>query len=482
MSRTHTLLVLLTATTAVVGAAAQAPDRSKPPAVGTPPSLRLPQIQKRTLTNGLAVWLVEQHEVPVVQVDLVERAGGAADPPGKFGLASLTAAMLDEGAGQRDALEIADEIEFLGAELVTASSFDASRVRVHVPAARLAQALPIMADVVLRPTFPAKELDRLREERLTHLLQARDDPASVASVGFPRLVYGPGHRYGIPDTGTAETLRVFTVEDLRGFHAAHYRPDRAALVVVGDTTLEGVLPLIESSFGPWKAAGGATPAVPALPPAPQLTRREVLLIDRPGAAQSQVRIGWIGVPRSTPDYFALAVLNTILGGSFGSRLNQNLREQHGYTYGAGSVFDMRISAGPFVAAAGVQTDKTAEALTEFFKELNGIRQPVPADELAKVKNYLALRFPQQFETTRNIAGRLVESIIYGLPEDYFATYVDRIQAVTAEEVRRAAERYIQPDRFAVVIAGDRLGIEAKVRALNLGPLKLLTVDEVMGPK
>ena len=210
--------------------------------------------------------------------------------------------------------------------------------------------------------------------------------------------------------------------------------------------------------------------------------RQVYIVDKPGAPQSQIRIGWIGVPRSTPDYFPIQVMNTILGGSFSSRLNMNLREQHGYSYGASSNFDMRAGAGPFAAAAGVQTDKTSEALKEFFNELNAILKPVPADELARAKNYVALRYPSAFETTGDISRRLEDALVYHLPDDYFAKYVQNIQAVTAADVQRVAQKYIAPGRFAVVVVGDLKTIEAGVRALNLGTVKIMTVDDVFGPK
>jgi zinc protease len=203
------------------------------------------------------------------------------------------------------------------------------------------------------------------------------------------------------------------------------------------------------------------------------------LIDKPGAPQSLIRIGWVGVPRSTPDYFALRVLNTVLGGAFTSRLNQNLREAHGYTYGASSAFDMRGSAGPFYAAAAVQTDKTAAALTEFFKELEAIRKPIPSDELEKAKNYVALQLPRNFETTQSLAGSLAQMFVFNLPPDYYGTFTERIRAVTVADVQRAAERYIQPDKFAVVIVGDLKVIEPGIKALNLGPITTVTIDEVM---
>ncbi len=456
--------------------AQQAPDRSAPPRVGPPVSLKLPDVQQRTLSNGLPVWIVELHKVPVANVTLVVRAGAAADPAGKFGLANLTANMLDEGAGGRDALAIADAIDYLGANLTTSSSSDAAMVDLHVPAARLEDALPIMADVALRPTFPDAELKRVRQELLTSILEAVDNPAALVQFAFPRLVYGPAHRYGTVSIGTAASLNGFSIADLRQFHAARYVPANAALIVTGDVTPAVLLPALESAFGGWKGAAAPVPQVPA---AAQLTARKIYLIDKPGAAQSQIRIGWVGVPRSTPDYFALRILNTVLGGAFTSRLNQNLREEHGYAYGANSSFDMRGSAGPFYAAAGVQTDKTAEALTEFFKELDGIRKPVPAGELEKAKSYVAALLPRSFETTQALASSLAQVFVYNLPADYYQTFTDRVRAVTAAEVERAAARYIQPDKFAVVVVGDLKVIEPRIRALNLGPVSTVAIADVM---
>ena len=473
-------LVLLILVGAAAVSAQQTPDRTHPPQPGPPPPLNLPAIQKQQLSNGLPVWTVELHEVPVAQINLVVLSGTADDPAGKFGIASLTAAMLEEGAGSRSALEIADAVDFLGADVSATSGIDSSAVRLHVPVARLADALSIMADVALRPTFPSDELERLRKQRLTSLLQARDDPATIAALAFSRVLYGPAHRYGTATSGTAETIKALTVADLRAFYQATFRPNNAALLVVGDVAPDKTMPRLESSFGGWKPQGTGLPPT-KLPPVQEPAKREVYLVDKPDAAQSQIRIGWIGVPRSTPDYFPIQVLNTILGGSFSSRLNMNLREKHGYAYGAGSIFDMRASAGPFSASAGVQTDKTAEALKEFFNELDAIQKAVPTDELARAKNYLALRFPEAFETTGDISRRLEDMIVYRLPEDYFVKYVQNIQAVTAADVQRAAQKYIQPGRFVVVVVGDLKKIEAGVRALNLGPVKVLTVNDVFGP-
>jgi len=472
--------VVVASFVASVALTAQAPDRTKPPQPGPPAALKLPAIHKQKLSNGLPVWVVELHKVPVAQVNLVSFSGTANDPPGKYGLASFTAALLEEGAGSRSALEIADAIDYLGADLGATASIDASAVRLHVPVARLADALPLMADVALRPTFPKDELERQRLQRLTSLLQGRDEPATISAVAFSRVLYGKGHRYGTPQMGTAETIKTFGVDDLRGFYASMFRPDNATLLVVGDVTADRVVPLVEKQFGGWKATGAvAAEKLPAVEPP---KTRQLFLIDKPGAPQSQIRIGSIGVPRSTPDYFPLTVMNTILGGSFTSRLNNNLREVHGYTYGANSTFDMRGGAGPFFAAAGVQTDKTSEALTEFFNELNGILKPVPADELARAKNYVSLRYPSAFETTGDISRRLEDQLVYRLPDDHFTSYVQNIQAVSAADVQRVAQKYVQPDKVAIVIVGDLSAIEPRIRALNLGPITKLTIDEVFGPK
>jgi zinc protease len=453
------------------------PDRSQAPALGPAPQLDLPPIQKKALSNGLPVWVIESHDLPLVQVNLLVLAGTSDDPPGKFGLASLTAAMLDEGAGSRSSLEIADAVDFLGAALATSSSADASAVRLNVQTSHLQEALPIMADVALRPTFPQHDLDRIRQERLTSLLQAQDDPQSIAALAFARIVFGPTHRFGTGTIGTASTLKAFSADDLRSFHSTYYSPATAALIVAGDITADSVLSMLEKHFGTWKTP--AEKRVP-LPPAPQLTQRQIYLVDKPGAAQSQIRIGRVGVPRSTPDYFPILVLNTILGGSFMSRLNQNLRETHGYAYGAGSRFDMRISPGPFYAAAGVQTDKTADALREFFNELNGVLKPIPTEELARAKNYVALGFPSEFETIGDLSQHIEELIVYKLPDHYFENYIRNVEAVTAADVQNVSAKYIQPTKFVVVVVGDRKVIEPGIRAATLGPVRVMSVPEALG--
>jgi zinc protease len=424
------------------------------------------------------VWIIPVHKVPVVHVEYVNLASAVSSP--KPGLVSLMADMLDEGAGRRDALQIADDVDSLGAQLTTSADWDSTTVDLHVPVARLAAAIPIMADVVLRPTFPDTELARLKEERLSALIEAQDDPEELAAYAFPRILYGASNAFGNGLIGTASSIRAMTAEDLRAFYKERFAQKGAPelLVVSGDVSAATIVPLLETAFQrPPSGCCGVPGALPVKAPA-QRTSRAVYLIDKPGAAQSQIRLGWIGVPRSTRDYFAIRVLNTILGEAFTSRLNHNLREVHGYAYGAGSRFDMRRSAGPFYASAGVQTDKTAEALKEFFAELDNIHQAVGAEELEKAKRYLALQLPRRFETTRDIASAFAQLFVYSLPAEYFHTFGSRVAAVTTAEVKRVADTYIQPDKFAVVIVGDRKVIEAGVRALNLGPLTIVEPSEI----
>ncbi|MGH7528865.1 MAG: M16 family metallopeptidase [Gemmatimonadales bacterium] len=462
---------------------AQAPDRSKPPELGPPPVLQLPPVTRHELSNGLTVLLLEKHQVPIVQVNVVVKAGSAMDPDDRPGLASVTGASLDDGAGRRDALELADAVAYLGAQLNVSVEQHVTTAALNTPVAQLDSALVVLADVVLRPTFPAAELDRLRRDRLTELAQQHDEPRAVAQVLFMRTVFGTAHPYGRRAFGTEAALRALTPDELRRFHAAQFRPGRAALIVVGDVTAAAILPKLEAAFGGWAAgpAGSAASGAPRWKDAPQVARREVLLVNKPGAAQTEVIIGRVGAPRSTADYFALLVMNTALGGSFTSRLNQNLREDKGYTYGAGSGFQFERLAGPFSARAAVQTAVTDKALTELFRELTRIRDGITAEELARAKNFVALRFPERFQAVGTIARQLGELVEYDLPLDYYNSYVQRVLAVTAADVRRVARQYVDPSRVVVVLVGDRETIEAGVRALNLGPLRTLTIEDVLGP-
>jgi zinc protease len=469
--------VIVLACLVVVPADSQQPDRTSPPQPGAPRPLHLPPLQKFVLSNGLPVVLMEKRGVPLVQITMLIKTGSAVDPAEKSGLASLTAAMLDEGAGTRSALELADAIDFLGARISTSAGPHTSSVALHTPVARLGEALPLMADIAMDPTFPSEELERLRKERLTSLLQWHDQPSTIASMAFSQKLFGPRHPYGIPTLGNERSLRSMRVADLKRFHETYYNPNNATLIVVGDVERSEIEQQLENVFGSWK---GRTTASVNWPDAMQVEQRTVFLIDKPGAAQSEIRIGRIGVSRLTKDYFPLVVMNTLLGGSFTSRLNQNLRETHGYSYGAGSFFDMRPLPGPFLAYSAVQTAVTDSALAEFFKELRGILRPIPDEELEKAKNYLALGYADNFESVAQIAAMLADMVLYNLPEDYFNTYVGKILTVKKEDVQRVAREYINPEKMIVVVVGDKAVIERGIRKLGLGKLEVLRIEDVLG--
>ena len=451
------------------GLSAQVVDRSKPPELAPPPALKLPAVQTTVLPNGLTLAVVEMHKVPVVDVQLLIDAGAARDPSVAPGLATFTATMLQQGAGARSALDVADEAAFLGAQLGTAAGFDGASASIHVPKRRLEAALDLLADVVLRPAFADSEIARQRELRAAQLVQQRDEPVSVANIAFPAIVYGREHPYGHPLNGTDSATARLARESVAEFYRTYYRPNGARILVVGDVTLAEARRLIAARFGGWQQ--GDVPAFPIPAAAPPAAARTVYLIDKPGAAQSVVRIGHLGPVRTTPDWFALDVLNTILGGAFTSRLNQNLRETRGYTYGAFSQFVPRRLSGAFVALASVVTAKTDSSLIEFLKELRRIRdETVAPAELAKAKAYLTLGLPGDFETTGGAAARFRELLSLGLPLDYYDRYVDRINAVTAADVQRVARQYIDPDHFDIVVVGDKSQIEAGIKALNEGPI------------
>ena len=481
MNARQAVRVALAASAVVLAAGellAQA-DRSAPPKPGPVRPLVLPGVERLSLTNGLAVLLVPMREVPVVEVALVVRAGATADPAGREGLAAMTADLLDEGAGGKDALALSDAVDFLGARLTTGAGWDASTVRLRVPVARLREALPLMADVALRPDFPEGDLARLRKEALTDLLQARDEPGRIASRALAQAVFGPGHRYGRPRTGDAAAIASLTVAELRAFHSARYTLDRSTLVVVGDVTA-AVLPELEGAFGAWARTAAAAPP-PVVPPPAQLEGRTVWLVDKPGAAQSALRLGRVGPSWGDAGYAATEVMNTLLGGSFTSRLNDNLREQHGYAYGAGSRFERFRAGGLFLAASDVQTDKTAPAVAELLKELGRIRTPALPEEVERARSYAALGYAGDFETTSQVTARMIEKVVYDLPDGFFEGFVPKALAVDASALQAAAAAAIDPARTALVVVGDRSKVEAPLAGLGLGPVRTLTVEAVMGP-
>ena len=450
-------------------AGAQTLDRSKPPVLGPPPKVALPPVVTRELPNGLKLMIVEQHELPLADFVLVVGGGGTMDPAKKDGAANLTASMLTEGTTSRNSLQIADQIAYLGVGLNAGSNWDASTVSLHTPISQLDSALALFSDVVLHPAFSSEDFERVRKNRLTSLVQLKDRPTAIADQAYASILYGSGHPYGHNLIGTEASVTAMTPVDLQSFYRSNFVPNNSTLIIVGDVNVADIEKRITSKFGGWQR-GAVTPAT--FGDAPKAGTTTVYLIDKPGAAQSSFRIGSIGVPRSTKDYFALNVMNTILGGSFTSRLNQNLRETHGYTYGARSRFDMRQSAGPFTASAEIVAAKTDSGLVEFMKELNAVRDTVPSSELNKAKRYLQLGMPSDFETTQQIANQLVPVVLYKLPLSYYNSYVSNIESVTQADVQRVARQYINPESLAIVIVGDRKSIEAGLKSVNAGPISI----------
>jgi zinc protease len=450
--------------------AAQQLDRTRPPVLPPPAPLRVPPVQTARLANGLEIHVVEMREVPVVAVNMMIRAGSVRDPRDLPGLATFTAGMLDEGAGNRSAPEIAEEAAFLGTSINTGATHEYASVDLSVPKRQLAAALDLMADVVLRPAFPEEEIARQRELRRTAILQLRDNPTAQAPIAFNSIVFGSAHPYGWPTGGNDESAALLDRERVAAFYRTWYRPNNSRILFVGDISLAEARRMVTERYDRWER-GPVQPPPVFDPPAP--APRSFYLVDKPGAAQSVIRMGHAGVARSSPDYFALQVMNTILGGSFTSRLNMNLREARGYTYGASSGFSFRRLAGPFSAQASVVTAMTDSSLIEFFMELRRIRDSVvPDEELNKAKQYIVLGLPGDFETTSGTSQQILDLLINDLPLDYYRTYTARINAVTAADVQRVARRYINPDNFAVVVVGDRSRIESGIRALNEGPLQL----------
>lgn len=444
-----------------------------PPTLAPPPGLKMPAVQEARLANGLRLVVVPMHEVPLVQVILSVAGGGREDGP-RPGLATFTAGMLDKGAGSRDANTLAADVAYLGATLFAGADWNGVNVALRVPKRSMGPALDLMADVALRPVFSSAEVKRQRDLRLANLVQQRDNPGAVASLHYNAIVFPEGHPYHRPLGGDSASTAGLDSATVRAFYQRAFRPDRATIVITGDITLPEARAELERRFGSWKALGMATPPMKqALPPSSRPSR--VYLIDKPGAAQSVIRIGHRGVERSSSDYYAIQVMNTLLGGSFSSRLNSNLRETKGYTYGARSSFDFQPLPGAFTASADVRTDVTDSSLVEFFRELRRIRDSVVDPiELERTKQYLALRVPGSFETTSQMAGQVGTLLTFGLPFTWFDDYVRRIMAVTAADVQRVAREYIRPDSVSIVIVGDVPKIRPGIERLGLGPVELGT--------
>jgi zinc protease len=461
----------------MIGISAQTADRKKLPELPPPAKLNLPPIQQIELSNGMKVVLMEKHEVPLIQLNVVIKAGTANDPDGKTGLASMVMAMLMEGAGGLSSLNLADSIDFLGAAINTGADYHTSIVSLNTPASKFDNALVYLTDIIVNPDFPVVELDRMKKERLTRIMQWHDEPTAIASNAFNELLFGKQHVYGRPSIGSEKSINNISINDLKEFHNTYFNAENSFIAAVGDISKDELQTKLEQKFGTWKKGDAVDEKTDN---AQQVNKRTVYLIDKPGAAQSVIYMGRIGVPRKTEDYYAIDIMNTILGGSFSSRLNQNLREDKGYTYGAGSYFGFRKAAGPFAATSSVQSEVTDKALIEFMKELNAIGKTITSDEITRAKNYIALGYPQDFQTVSSIAGKIKELLEYELPSDYFNNYITNILEVSEDEIRNAAQKYIDPDKLLIVVVGDRMKIEKGIKELNYGEVINMTIEDVLG--
>lgn len=453
-------------------------DRTKAPALAPSPALVVPTVKRVRLDNGVGLLVVEQRELPLVHITLQLAGGGRLDRD-QPGLATFVATMIREGAGARDANALQAELAYLGASLSAGADWDNTSVTLRVARRNLEPALDLMADVVMRPRFAGADVRRQRDLRLAGLLQQRDQPRALGSLAFNGLLFPAGHPYNKSLGGDSASTASLDSATVRTFHAGAYRPARATFTVVGDISDAEARTLLERRFGPWRAAGAERTPAPVLVNALRSTSRRVYLVDKPGAAQSVIMIGTPGLERTTPDYAAIQVMNTILGGSFSSRLMSNLRETKGYTYGAGSSFQWRPLPGAFMTSADVRTNVTDSSLVEFFKEMRLLRDSlVGADELARAKAYLALGVPGDLESTAQIAGQITGLAAFNLPLSWLQEYVTQVNAVTATDVQRVARRLLPLDVATIVVVGDLAQIRAGIERLNLGPITVIDVAEL----
>jgi len=446
-------------------------DRSVPPAPGRIRPFHFPPFLRRKLANGLEVLAARLPGVPLISLELVTPAGGQQDPRGKEGLAALTAGVIDEGTQRRTSLEVATYVERLGGYFVAGIDWDEGFLATGLLAQHLPSGLDLLAEVATEPTFPEAEIERLRKQRLTEILRRRQDPGLLAEDRLAAVVYR-GTVYDHPPSGLPESLTALTRDDLVSFYRSYYTLAGSQLIAVGDLDPEALLTAVEDRFS---ALPAGPPERPQILPVP-LGGVEVHIVDRPGSAQTELRIGHAGPARTDPDYIPLIVLNTLLGGKFTSRINLNLRERHGYTYGASSRLTPRLGPGPFVVDAAVATESAGAAAVETLAELERIREElVEPQEIEETISYVTGVFPYTFQTAADLAKRLEALAVYGFPDDYFERYIERLPTITREEILTVARRHIDPDHIAVVAVGPAEALEPQLAPL--GPVTVTSLPE-----
>ncbi len=458
-------------------AGASGADRKTMPAVGPAPQVSFPAVQRAQLSNGLKIMLAERHAIPVLHLSLMLDAGFASDQGGFPGTASLAMNMLDEGTAKRTSLQISDELAMLGASIGTGSILDVSSVSLTTLKDKLDPALDIYADVILNPSFPEADFERLQKLQIARIAQEKASPFGMALRVFPRLVYGAGHPYAIPFTGSGydDTVAKITRADLVKFHKTWFKPSGTTLIVVGDTTMAELKPKLEALFKGWTAGRAPEKKIPAVPIA---AKPAVYIMDKPGAPQSMVVCGHPAPSSADPDNVAITTMNTILGGDFVSRINMNIREDKHWSYGAQSAIPGARGQRPFLVLAPVQSDKTKETMVEIKGELEGIlgKKPITQDEYANAKNSIVLGLPGQWETMGAVLGSLEEMVEYGLADDYYQKYPGLVQKLTIADLTRAAVKTVHPEGVVWIIVGDRAQIEPKIKELGFAQITVIDAD------
>jgi zinc protease len=441
-----------------------------PPSPKPEKTISFPKYEAHDLANGLRVLVIEHHKLPVISLRFLVKSGSAGD--GDFpGLASITGELLTKGTTARSALQIAEEIDYVGGQLVSGSDWDATYTSATVLKKHLGIGLSLVADVSLNPAFSDEEIERARQQRLTMLLQRRDDADYLAEEEFNTAVFAD-HPYAKPQIGTESSVKALARGDFLKFHKTYFVPSNTLLAIVGDVTSDEIMPRIEKSFGSWEQQPRPVESINS--PA-DLDESSIYVVDKPGAVQSAIRVGHVGIARKCDDFVSVVVLNTVLGGYFNSRMNSNLRESKGYTYGAHTTFDVRRFRGPFIASADVRNEVTEAAITEMLYELERIRKdPVAADELDMVKRFLVGSFPLQLETPSQIAGKVIDLELYDLPRDFYDTFNDCVSRTTADDLLCTAQKYLHPDRLAIVVSGSPKEVASKLE--KFGAVKIVDVD------
>ncbi len=452
-------------------------DRKIPPPLGAPPELKLPKLQHMTLSNGLKVILAERHELPLVNLWLSTDAGFAADQFAIPGTANLTTGMLTSGTKTRDALQISDQVASLGADLDAQANLDRSVVHLSALKANLDRSLDLFADVILHPSFPQADFDRQKKRQLAGIQREKADPTGVAMRVMPALVYGKGHPYGFPLSGSGSegNLEKITRADLVQFHEKWFHPNNATLVIVGDETLADMGPRLEKLFAQWKPANVPVKKIATVKLA---DKPSVYLIDRPGAQQTLIMTGNVAPPKNNSQEAAIGVMNDVLGGTFSSRMNMNLREDKHWSYGAHAMLPPAVAQRALVAFAPVQTDKTKESIAEMFKEMRGIvgDKPITADEMKMAQDAETLKLPGSYETMDEVGASIRNIVQFGLPEDYYEKFAGRVMALKSSDVKDAAEVVVHPNSLIWLVVGDRSKIEAGVRELAIGDVHVIDTD------